>query len=136
MSRVRPDSNVRRCLFPRSDTEEQAKVDNFNNILQEAIAREIEEKSKKYGFDFKRDRPLDTSYKWLKNKDSNLRYDWIGEKIKVTEGETKENEKVAVQSQNETTPVQVREESVPAMRKRRRDADKVGNTSAKRKIFN
>ncbi|CAH0591645.1 unnamed protein product [Chrysodeixis includens] len=133
MSRVRLDSKVRRCLFPRSDEEEQAKVDNFHNILQEAAAREIEEKSNKYGFDFKSDRPLDNKYKWRKNKDSNSKFDWIGEKI--TEEDAKENEKtIPVQSENEKTPVQVREESVPALRKRKRDAEKVGNTSAKRKV--
>lgn len=132
MPRVPPNSKVRRCLFPDVNIEEQARIDNFANILQESAARDRQEKSKKWNFDFANEVPLDGPYEWYKREGD----EWTRMKIKTEDLKASEKDKTLPKKiENENTPVHVRDESVPIIRKRRKATEnKTGNQAVKRKV--
>uniref|UniRef100_A0A2A4IV24 Cyclin-dependent kinase inhibitor domain-containing protein n=1 Tax=Heliothis virescens TaxID=7102 RepID=A0A2A4IV24_HELVI len=118
--KIPENSKVRRQLFPQDNTETQANKDNMTNVLQELIANDRQRSIKNWNFDTLKELPVDGEWKWSKTDEEK----WIGVKAK------KSNEQ-----ENERTPVQVRNRSVPPIRKRRRDvANEIDNQTVKRRL--
>lgn len=120
---ISPNNPVRRRLFPDHDSD-SARKENFTNTFNESFAQETLEKSLKWNYDFKNDKPLDNpsgTVEWSVfegQHDINM----IGKiKTPLTEVDVQE---VNVQEENETTP-RVRDEMKRATvpRKRRSESD-------------
>ncbi|XP_013171495.1 PREDICTED: uncharacterized protein LOC106120675 isoform X1 [Papilio xuthus] len=137
MHRISPDNPVRRRLFPNDDITDEAKNDNFANMLQESAAREKLEKMHKWNFDFENEMPLQGTYEWYPCTGSR---DWIG--IDATKFETDdvikatEDTFLQMKFENELTPKSDKDDNIPLLRKRRmEDLEKLlGDRRAKRKI--
>lgn len=133
MHRISPNNPVRRALLFEENVEEQAKVDNFANILQETTLRDREEKSKKWNFDFINEVPLEGPYEWFR-KDGD---EWVGMKPKKREGKISSDEEnfYDAKFQNENTPVHVRDGSISIIRKRKTNIEnKTTGQLVKRKV--
>ncbi|CAH2087855.1 unnamed protein product [Euphydryas editha] len=130
----RPLSNprVRRRLFEPDELTDQAKIDNFTNILQESITRDRIEKSQKWNFDFVKEVPLEGTYEWYPCNDVNNTADWIGVKSENDDGD--ENSCLSMRIQNEATPKTKTDETLPTLRKRKIDIDVTPETTARRRI--
>ncbi|CAG5054163.1 unnamed protein product [Parnassius apollo] len=126
MHRISPNNPVRRCLFPAEDLVDEAKIDNFTNILQESAATEKLEKMHKWNFDFENEIALEGTWEWFKGNDS---ADWIGMETQTQakfacedalKGTNDENF-MTMKLDNELTPKNDKVEKAPMLRKRRKE---------------
>ncbi|CAG4976470.1 unnamed protein product [Colias eurytheme] len=101
MPRISANSTVRRRLFATDDVTEEAKIDNFTNVLQESILRDRDEKSKKWNFDFENEVPLEGTYDWYKCNDT---ADWIGMTKLEDEEMNEQDSMLLMKMENEVTP--------------------------------
>nr|XP_004922647.1 uncharacterized protein LOC101739571 [Bombyx mori]XP_012551815.1 uncharacterized protein LOC101739571 [Bombyx mori]XP_037871267.1 uncharacterized protein LOC101739571 [Bombyx mori] len=131
MRTMSPNNPVRRCLFPVDDLTEQAKIDNFANVLRESIARDREEKKRKFNFDFENEVPLDGVYEWYRTDGVN---DWIAVKKDPCTDVIKEKPDALKQLENESTPRTNKDEKMPLLRKRRKSLGLVDDKGVRRKI--
>uniref|UniRef100_A0A1E1W5S4 Cyclin-dependent kinase inhibitor domain-containing protein n=2 Tax=Pectinophora gossypiella TaxID=13191 RepID=A0A1E1W5S4_PECGO len=120
MHRISPSHSVCRRLFP-DESADEARTDNFANVLQESLATDSAQKMLKWNFDFKNEVPLEGDYEWFRCDGPD---DWIpikpGKKIE----EPDEQESLLMQTENETTPKSNHEDaSAPVIRKRRNNLD-------------
>ncbi|XP_050355758.1 uncharacterized protein LOC126776933 [Nymphalis io] len=130
MLRLSNNSRVRRRLFEADDLIDQAKVDNFANILQESLTRDRIAKSQKWNFDFEKEIPLEGTYQWYP---CNETADWIGVKSEK-DNDNKEGLGLSMKMENEATPRARDGEILPLLRKRRSNVDVKPDTKVKRKI--
>nr|XP_026490373.1 uncharacterized protein LOC113396594 [Vanessa tameamea]XP_026490374.1 uncharacterized protein LOC113396594 [Vanessa tameamea]XP_026490375.1 uncharacterized protein LOC113396594 [Vanessa tameamea] len=131
MLRLSNNSRVRRRLFEADELTDQAKSDNFANILQESITRDRIEKSQKWNFDFEKEIPLEGTYQWYP---CNETADWIGIKSEKEDINSENNSCLAMKMENEATPRTRDGETLPILRKRRRIVDVMPDTTARRRI--
>lgn len=119
MPRISADNPVRRRLFAPDDLTEEAKIDNFANLLQESIITDRREKSKKWNFDFENEVPLEGDYEWYPCNETSM---WIGV-TKITEAKELDSF-LPMKKENEITP-RVKETKISQMRplKRRRSTE-------------
>lgn len=125
---------VRRRLF-EPDANDEARVDNFANILQESITRDRVEKSRKWNFDFENEVPLDGTYEWYPVLQD--RADWIGVKSDEICDKTHvedEDSCLRMKLENEVTPRSQEVGDLPILRKRRRNSEVVTDKAVRRKI--
>lgn len=132
MHRISPNNPVRRRLFA-DELEDQARVENFINTLNESSTREKLEKMRKWNFDFENEIPLEGVYEWYPSNGP----DWIGVKSSKTTCLDKAVDIDGIlQLENELTPRNDKVESqAPVLRKRRKEMESLlGNRAVKRKI--
>ncbi|CAH4001542.1 unnamed protein product [Pieris brassicae] len=110
MPRISADNPVRRRLFAPDNLAEEAKIDNFANLLQESIITDRTEKSKKWNFDFENEVPLDGDYEWHPCHETSK---WIGV-TKITDA-NEQDSFLPMKVENEITP-RVKETKVSQMR--------------------
>lgn len=132
MRRISPNNPVRRRLF--DGTEDETRVDNFENKLRESIEMEKKEKSEKWSFDFDNEVPLNGPYVWHKRNGV-----WIGcqinESVESTSIKKEDDDIVGIQYNNENTPHQVRNNTVSGIRARNSNMEhRVIRQSVKRKM--
>ncbi|XP_038219026.1 uncharacterized protein LOC119837499 [Zerene cesonia] len=131
MPRISADSTVRRRLFAIDDASEEAKIDNFTNVLQESILRDRVEKSKKWNFDFANELPLEGTYDWYKCSDAS---DWIGVTKIKEEDITEQDSILLMKMENEVTP-KVKDTKMPLIRNSlKRRLNLVADKAIRRKI--
>ncbi|CAK1589013.1 unnamed protein product [Parnassius mnemosyne] len=123
MHRISSNNPVRRRLFPAEDLADQAKIDNFTNILHESVATEKLEMMHKWNFDFENEIPLEGTYEWFKCNGS---ADWIGMQTAKFACEdafkgTNDESFMAMKLDNELTPKSDKVEKAPILRKRRKE---------------
>ncbi|XP_041969774.1 uncharacterized protein LOC121726457 [Aricia agestis] len=129
MARILKNSSVRRRLFAEADdVTDQAKNDNLSNLLQESIAADVEEKKKKWNFDFENEEPLEGVYEWYK---TDTKYDWIGVKTVV-----KEDSCYIKKRENEYTPTakEQTQQIARVLKKRKLNSEVESAKSIRRKI--
>ncbi|XP_061717240.1 uncharacterized protein LOC133525042 isoform X2 [Cydia pomonella] len=129
MRRISPHNPVRRRLFPEAHFEEEARMDNCANVLQESIARDQVALTKKYNFDFATETALPGEWDWSTRDGEN----WIGFKPNTMETTQKNKNCVEMRLENETTPKEKPDKELPAVRKRKSDAA-ASDSGARRKI--
>ncbi|CAH2055694.1 unnamed protein product, partial [Iphiclides podalirius] len=135
MYRISPNNPVRRRLFA-DVLDDQARVENFANALQESSAEEKLEKMRKWNFDFEKELPLEGVYKWYRVGDP----DWIGvqaPKFTCVAKSMDEDGFLPLKYENELTPRSDRVESQTLpLRKRRKEMieNLLAERAVKRKI--
>ncbi|XP_073954303.1 uncharacterized protein isoform X2 [Choristoneura fumiferana] len=116
MRRISPNNPVRRRLFADADLSEEARIDNCTNVLQESIARDKAEMSKKWNFDFDTETPLDGPIEWFKREGEN----WVGWEKNTDICDEKDS--FQMKMENEVTPNEKTAKDPPVVRKRRNDS--------------